>query len=142
MASAPTWFRFSRIVRGSPVESTKHSEIVSPPDAISQEVRNLVSISIREDTPDISLYFLEYSAVGMWRSRARQPWPLFRFRDIHSAITRPDRAHNQGRDKPMSDFNLLIDGKMVAGDLKMPVLNPATEEVLAECPRASKEQLD
>jgi acyl-CoA reductase-like NAD-dependent aldehyde dehydrogenase len=42
----------------------------------------------------------------------------------------------------MSDFNLLIDGKMVPGDLKMPVLNPATEEVLAQCPRASKEQLD
>src|SRR5271155_906554 len=42
----------------------------------------------------------------------------------------------------MSDFNLLIDGKMVPGDLKMPVLNPATEEVLAQCSRASKEQLD
>src|ERR1700720_5036505 len=42
----------------------------------------------------------------------------------------------------MSDFNLLIDGKMVPGDLKMPVLNPATEEVLAQCPRASKDQLD
>ena len=38
----------------------------------------------------------------------------------------------------MSDFNLLIDGKMVPGDLTMPVLNPATEEVLAQCPRASK----
>jgi hypothetical protein len=33
----------------------------------------------------------------------------------------------------MSDFNLLIDGKMVPGDLTMPVLNPATEEVLAQC---------
>src|SRR6202790_2700106 len=42
----------------------------------------------------------------------------------------------------MSDFNLLIDGKMVPGDLTMPVLNPATEEVLAQCPRASKTQLD
>ena len=42
----------------------------------------------------------------------------------------------------MSDFNLLIDGKMVPGDLTMPVLNPATEEVLAQCPRASKNQLD
>jgi acyl-CoA reductase-like NAD-dependent aldehyde dehydrogenase len=30
----------------------------------------------------------------------------------------------------MSDFNLLIDGKMVPGDQTMPVLNPATEEVL------------
>ena len=42
----------------------------------------------------------------------------------------------------MSDFNLLIDGKMVPGDLTMPVLNPATEEVLVQCPRASKGQLD
>ena len=42
----------------------------------------------------------------------------------------------------MTDYNLLIDGKMVPGDLKMPVLNPATEEVVAQCPRASKEQLD
>src|ERR1700730_7824456 len=42
----------------------------------------------------------------------------------------------------MSDFNLLIDGKMVPGDLTMPVLNAATEEVLAQCPRASRSQLD
>ena len=42
----------------------------------------------------------------------------------------------------MSDFNLLINGKMVPGDLTIPVLNPATEEVLAQCPRASKGQLD
>src|SRR5215510_15972891 len=42
----------------------------------------------------------------------------------------------------MSDYNLLIDGKMIPGDLTMPVLNPATEEVLAQCPRASKNQLD
>src|ERR1700681_2466933 len=48
----------------------------------------------------------------------------------------------KGRAKPMSDFSLLIDGKMVPGDLTMPVLNPATEEVLAQCPRASKGQLD
>lgn len=42
----------------------------------------------------------------------------------------------------MSAFNLLIDGAMVPGDMTMPVINPATEEVLAECPRASKAQLD
>ncbi|HEY4204644.1 MAG TPA: aldehyde dehydrogenase family protein [Xanthobacteraceae bacterium] len=42
----------------------------------------------------------------------------------------------------MSDYNLLIDGKMVPGDLEMPVLNPATEEVVAQCPRATKAQLD
>ena len=42
----------------------------------------------------------------------------------------------------MSDYQLLIDGQMVPGDLTMPVLNPATEEVLAQCPRASKDQLE
>src|SRR3984885_9148289 len=42
----------------------------------------------------------------------------------------------------MSNFNLLIDGKMVPGDLVMSVINPATEEVLAECPRASEAQLN
>src|SRR5262245_49288611 len=47
-----------------------------------------------------------------------------------------------GRAKPMSDYQLLIDGKLVDGDQTMPVLNPATEEVLAQCPRASKNQLD
>ena len=31
---------------------------------------------------------------------------------------------------------------MVPGDQTMAVLNPATEEVLAQCPRASKSQLD
>ncbi|HUD50465.1 aldehyde dehydrogenase family protein, partial [Parvibaculum sp.] len=42
----------------------------------------------------------------------------------------------------MSDFKLLIGGKLVAGDQTMDVVNPATEEVLAKCPRASKAQLD
>lgn len=42
----------------------------------------------------------------------------------------------------MTDFKLLIGGKLVAGDQTMDVINPATEEVLAKCPRASKAQLD
>jgi acyl-CoA reductase-like NAD-dependent aldehyde dehydrogenase len=42
----------------------------------------------------------------------------------------------------MTHFHLLIDGKLVPGDHTMPVLNPATEEVLAHCPRASKRQLN
>lgn len=42
----------------------------------------------------------------------------------------------------MSDFKLLIDGQMVAGDSSMDVINPATEEVFATCARASKAQLD
>ena len=42
----------------------------------------------------------------------------------------------------MSAFKLLIGGKLVDGASTMPVLNPASEEVLAQCPRASKAQLD
>jgi acyl-CoA reductase-like NAD-dependent aldehyde dehydrogenase len=42
----------------------------------------------------------------------------------------------------MRDFKLLIGGDLVAGDLSMPVVNPATEQVLAQCPRASLRQLD
>jgi acyl-CoA reductase-like NAD-dependent aldehyde dehydrogenase len=39
------------------------------------------------------------------------------------------------------DLHLLIDGRLVCGDLSMPVINPATEEVLARSPRASEAQL-
>ena len=42
----------------------------------------------------------------------------------------------------MESFSLLINGRMVAGAQTMPVINPATEEVLVQCPRASKAQLD
>jgi acyl-CoA reductase-like NAD-dependent aldehyde dehydrogenase len=39
-------------------------------------------------------------------------------------------------------FQLLIGGKLVDGDQAMAVLNPATEEPVAQCARASKAQLD
>jgi acyl-CoA reductase-like NAD-dependent aldehyde dehydrogenase len=42
----------------------------------------------------------------------------------------------------MSDYHLLINGELVAGAAEMDVINPATEEVLAKCQRASKAQLD
>ena len=42
----------------------------------------------------------------------------------------------------MRAYKLLINGEMVDGDLSMDVLNPATEEVLADCPRASEDQLN
>jgi acyl-CoA reductase-like NAD-dependent aldehyde dehydrogenase len=42
----------------------------------------------------------------------------------------------------MADFKLLIGGKLVAGDSTMPVVNPATEETLANCPRGSERQLN
>lgn len=42
----------------------------------------------------------------------------------------------------MSGYRLLIDGRLVDGADGMEVINPATEEVLALCPRASAGQLD
>jgi len=42
----------------------------------------------------------------------------------------------------MKPFHLLINGSLVEGDSQMPVLNPASEEVLAQCPRASLRQLN
>jgi acyl-CoA reductase-like NAD-dependent aldehyde dehydrogenase len=42
----------------------------------------------------------------------------------------------------MSDYKLLIGGRLVDGATTMDVINPATEEVLATCPRASEAQLD
>ena len=40
------------------------------------------------------------------------------------------------------DYKLLINGVLVDGHGTMPVLNPATEEVLTQCPIASEAQLD
>lgn len=42
----------------------------------------------------------------------------------------------------MSTYHLLINGELVAGDQTMDVVNPATEEKLADCPRASEAQLN
>jgi acyl-CoA reductase-like NAD-dependent aldehyde dehydrogenase len=42
----------------------------------------------------------------------------------------------------MNPYQMLIGGKMVDGDLDMDVINPATEQVLAHCPRASLAQLN
>lgn len=42
----------------------------------------------------------------------------------------------------MSDYRMLINGVLVAGDATMTVINPATEAAVAECPRASAGQLD
>lgn len=42
----------------------------------------------------------------------------------------------------MSDYKLLINGKLVAGAKSMDVINPATEEVVASCSRASEAQLN
>lgn len=42
----------------------------------------------------------------------------------------------------MSEFKLLIGGKLVDGAKSSPVLNPATEESVADCPRGSEGQLN
>ena len=42
----------------------------------------------------------------------------------------------------MREFKLLIDGNLVSGAAGLDVINPATEEVLAEAPRADRAQLD
>ena len=42
----------------------------------------------------------------------------------------------------MSDYRLLIAGQLVAGDSTMNVINPATEGVLAVCPRGSERQMN
>ncbi len=40
------------------------------------------------------------------------------------------------------DYNMLINGQMVAGDRMVEVINPATEEVFARVPHATPQQLD
>lgn len=42
----------------------------------------------------------------------------------------------------MLPFRLLIDGQLESGDAELDVVNPATEEVIARCPRASMAQLE
>ena len=42
----------------------------------------------------------------------------------------------------MTDFKMLINGRLVPGASTMDVLNPATEEVVAVCPTASEAQLN
>jgi acyl-CoA reductase-like NAD-dependent aldehyde dehydrogenase len=42
----------------------------------------------------------------------------------------------------MKDFPLLIGGRLVDGEMTMDVINPASEEKVASCSRASKTQLD
>ncbi len=42
----------------------------------------------------------------------------------------------------MSDYGLIVDGEKIATDDTFPVTNPATEEVVAQCPFATREQLN
>ena len=42
----------------------------------------------------------------------------------------------------MSDYGMIIDGQKIYTENTFSVLNPANEEVLAECPIATREHLD
>jgi acyl-CoA reductase-like NAD-dependent aldehyde dehydrogenase len=42
----------------------------------------------------------------------------------------------------MREFNLLINGRLVSGAATLDIINPATEEVLAEAPQADRVQLN
>ena len=42
----------------------------------------------------------------------------------------------------MSEFQMIIDGQKVDTDAHFAVLNPATEEVIAQCPRATEQDLN
>jgi acyl-CoA reductase-like NAD-dependent aldehyde dehydrogenase len=44
--------------------------------------------------------------------------------------------------EPFTDFRLVIDGRLVDGASTFDVINPATERVLAKCPRADLAQLN
>ena len=46
------------------------------------------------------------------------------------------------QDRVAPQFRLLINGQLVAGASTFDVINPATEQVLATCPRADAAQLD
>ena len=42
----------------------------------------------------------------------------------------------------MADYSLIIDGQKICTEDSFPVINPATEEVIARCPKASTEHVD
>jgi acyl-CoA reductase-like NAD-dependent aldehyde dehydrogenase len=64
---------------------------------------------------------------------------------VHAHIRRlrgESHRRTEKEDLHMTAFKLLIGGRLEDGDSTMAVINPATEEILAQCPRASKRQLD
>jgi delta 1-pyrroline-5-carboxylate dehydrogenase len=51
-------------------------------------------------------------------------------------------AATSGEESATREFKLLINGELVSGAARLDVINPATEDVLAEAPRADRVQLD
>ena len=52
------------------------------------------------------------------------------------------RVFRCNAEEKKTQYRLLIDGKLIAGDMTMKVVNPANEQVLAQAPRASGAQLE
>ena len=42
----------------------------------------------------------------------------------------------------MADYHMIINGRSVGSDTTFPVINPATEQVIAQCPQGSESDLD
>jgi acyl-CoA reductase-like NAD-dependent aldehyde dehydrogenase len=69
-----------------------------------------------------------------------QAWVAVRYPMIEPVRRQSDQARPI-KDKAMRTFKSLIDGKLVPGAAVFDVINPATEEVLAQAPQADRAQL-
>src|ERR1700722_6644568 len=71
-------------------------------------------------------------------------WGIFRpiSRPAHGHFPRRAPMNAQLQTYPASEFNLLINGRLVPGAATFDVINPATEDLLAVCPRADLNQLN
>jgi acyl-CoA reductase-like NAD-dependent aldehyde dehydrogenase len=62
--------------------------------------------------------------------------------DRAAAVSSPSSRRTTNEEHVVSDFRLLIDGKLVEGTGTLDVINPATGRVLTTAPRADRAQLD
>ena len=62
--------------------------------------------------------------------------------DRAAAVSSPSSRRTTNEEHGVSDFRLLIDGKLVEGTGTLDVINPATGRVLTTAPRADRAQLD
>ena len=62
--------------------------------------------------------------------------------DRAAAVSSPSSRRTTNEEYVMSDFRLLINGKLVEGAGTLDVINPATGRILTAAPRADRAQLD
>jgi len=62
--------------------------------------------------------------------------------DRAAAVSSPSSRRTTNEECVMSDFRLLINGKLVEGAGTLDVINPATGRILTAAPRADGAQLD